>query len=163
LLIFRFSEFWRNLQQVYVGMTRLSEILSTTTDKKETTFLDLDSINGDIIFENVSFKYPHTDAYALKNINLQIQSNEIVGIVGSSGSGKSTLSKLIQMLYSPSKGKISINDRDLSFINPESFRNHIGVVLQENILFQKSIKDNIALSNPNISFQKIMDAAKLSG
>ncbi len=82
----------------------------------------------------------------LKNVALNIRPGEVIGIVGPSGSGKSTLTKLVQRLYLPTEGQVMLDGVDLSQVNPSWLRSNIGVVLQENLLFNRSIHDNIALA-----------------
>jgi subfamily B ATP-binding cassette protein HlyB/CyaB len=86
-----------------------------------------------------------------------------VGIVGRSGSGKSTLTKLLQRLYLPEQGRITIDGHDLALSDPAWLRRQIGVVLQENVLFNRSIRDNIALTDPGASLDRVIQVAKLAG
>ena len=92
-----------------------------------------------------------------------MQPGEAVGIVGRSGSGKSTLTKLVQRLYQPEQGRVLVDGVDISTIDASSLRRQIGVVLQENVLFNRSIRDNIALSDPGMPLQRVMQAAQLAG
>jgi subfamily B ATP-binding cassette protein HlyB/CyaB len=96
-------------------------------------------------------------------LNLSIAPGEIIGIVGRSGSGKSTLTKLVQRLYVPDRGRVLIDGQDIAIIDTTSLRHQIGVVLQENTLFTRSIRDNIALTNPALPIEAIIAAAKLAG
>jgi subfamily B ATP-binding cassette protein HlyB/CyaB len=96
-------------------------------------------------------------------VSLDIPPGQIIGIVGPSGSGKSTLTKLIQRLYVPESGRVLVDGVDLSLISPSWLRRQIGVVLQENILFNRSVRENIALSDPSLDMDKVIAAAKEAG
>ncbi len=123
----------------------------------------LPEIKGDIRFDKVSFRYRADGAEVIKNMSFGIRPNTVVGIVGRSGSGKSTISKLVQRLYVPESGKILIDGVDLALADPNWLRTQIGVVLQENFLFNASIRENIALQNPAASMEEIICAAKIAG
>ena len=123
----------------------------------------LPNIRGGVSFEHVTFRYNPEDPEVLHDINLDISEGEFVGIVGPSGSGKSTLSKLIQRFYAPESGRVLIDGIDLAVVDVAWLRRQIGVVLQENVLFNRSIRDNIALSDPGMPIDQIINAAKLAG
>jgi len=114
-------------------------------------------------FEHVSFRYHPDQPQVLNDISLSVKPGEVIGIVGRSGSGKSTLTKLIQRLYVPESGRILIDGVDLSLVQPVWLRRQVGVVLQENFLFTRSVKDNIALSDPGMPVERVIQAAKLAG
>jgi len=114
-------------------------------------------------FDQVSFRYRPDATDVLRNIKLSIRPGEVIGIVGRSGSGKSTLTKLVQRLYVPDRGRISIDGHDIGIIDTASLRHQIGVVLQENNLFNRSIRDNIAVSNPALPIEAVIAAARLAG
>ena len=99
----------------------------------------------------------------LKSISLDIAAGEVIGIVGRSGSGKSTLTKLVQRLYVPERGRVMVDGMDLALADSSSLRRQIGVVLQENVLFARSIRDNIALADPGATLEAVIQAAKLAG
>ncbi len=123
----------------------------------------LPAIKGAIRFENVRFRYDQNGSWTLEDINIDLQPGATLGIVGSSGSGKSTLTKLLQRLYTPEAGRIAIDGVDISQIDPAWLRRQIGVVLQENLLFNRSIRENIALSQPAMPVEQVMAAAMLAG
>ena len=120
-------------------------------------------LKGNVVMENVSFRYRMDGGLVLDKFSMDIKQGTCVGIVGRSGSGKSTLAKLIQKLYLPESGKIYIDGMDISQAEPMWLRRQIGVVLQENFLFDGSIRENIALSMPGIPMDRIIQAAKLAG
>jgi subfamily B ATP-binding cassette protein HlyB/CyaB len=99
----------------------------------------------------------------LQDVSFTVPAGQIVGIVGPSGSGKSTLAKLIQRLYVPESGRIMIDGMDISIVDPAWLRRQIGVVLQDNVLFNRSVRDNIALSNPAMPTERVIAAAQLAG
>ncbi len=96
-------------------------------------------------------------------MSFEVGAGKTIGIVGRSGSGKSTIAKLVQRLYVPGSGRILIDGIDLAQVDPAWLRRQIGVVLQENFMFNRSIRDNIALSDPGIPMQRVVEAAKLAG
>ena len=96
-------------------------------------------------------------------MNFNVPAGQVVGIVGASGSGKSTLAKLVQRLYVPESGRVLVDGVDLAMVDPTWLRRQIGVVLQENILFNRTIRENIALADPGLPIERIIDAAKLAG
>jgi ATP-binding cassette, subfamily B, bacterial HlyB/CyaB len=99
----------------------------------------------------------------LRDVNLDIPAGQVLGIIGPSGSGKSTLTKLIQRLYRPERGQILIDGVDIGQVDTAWLRRQIGVVLQENVLFNRSIHDNIALANPGLPRGQVIAAARLAG
>ncbi|MBQ8780702.1 MAG: type I secretion system permease/ATPase [Oscillospiraceae bacterium] len=162
--VLRLVQMWQDFQQTSISVERLGDIFNTkpepTMDNSKTR---LPSIEGDIFFDKVSFRYRTDGAEVIKNMSFGIRPNTVVGIVGRSGSGKSTISKLIQRLYIPESGKILIDGVDLALADPNWLRTQIGVVLQENFLFNASIRENIALQNPAASMDEIIRAAKIAG
>ena len=123
----------------------------------------LPEIQGQVDLEGITFRYQPDTPEVLRRVNLKISPGEVIGIVGPSGSGKSTLTKLIQRLYIPESGRILVDGVDLAMVDTTWLRRQIGVVLQENILFNRSVRENIALSDPSISMDRILAAAKLAG
>jgi subfamily B ATP-binding cassette protein HlyB/CyaB len=111
----------------------------------------------------VTFRYRVDGAEVLRNISLEVAPGKVIGIVGRSGSGKSTIAKLIQRLYVPERGRVLVDGVDLAQVDPAWLRSQVGVVLQENFLFNRSVRDNIALSDPGIPMQQVVEAAQLAG
>jgi subfamily B ATP-binding cassette protein HlyB/CyaB len=160
--IVRLASLWQDLQQIRVSIERLGDILTVTPETGLDSARKPDPIRGSISFRQVVFRY--SDAFpALNNISFDIAAGEIVGIIGPSGSGKSTLAKIMQGLYRPQAGQILIDDIDIKTINTAWIRQHIGVVLQESILFNRSVHDNIALSDPEITRDRVRAAARQAG
>ncbi|WP_130471234.1 type I secretion system permease/ATPase [Candidatus Magnetaquicoccus inordinatus] len=160
--ILRLAQLWNDFQQVGISMSRLGDILNARTELSGHK-TRVPRIAGAISFEHVFFRYRPEAPEVLRGVSLSIQPGEIIGIVGRSGSGKSTLTKLVQRLYVPERGRVTIDGQDLAIVDTTSIRNQIGVVLQENTLFSRSIRDNIALSDPAIPIERIIAAAKLAG
>ena len=161
--ILRLSQLWQDLQQVLISVDRVGDILRSPTEGERFESMSLPQINGDIELKDVSFRYHPEGSDILDAINLKIPAGQVVGVVGPSGSGKSTLTKLLQRLYRPSRGQILVDGIDISYADAASLRRQIGVVLQENILFNRSIHDNIALANPAMPRAHVIALAKLAG
>ncbi len=162
--ILRLVQLWQDFQQAGLSVRRLGDILNTPTEPGYNPGrASLPSLKGAVAFSGVTFRYRPDRPEVLRNINLEIKPGEVIGIVGRSGSGKSTLTKLIQRLYVPESGRILIDGTDLALIEPTWLRRQIGVVLQENYLFNRSVRDNIALSDPATPIEPIIQAAELAG
>ncbi len=119
--------------------------------------------SGAIELRNVTMRYRPDAPDVLRDVTLSIAPGEVVGIVGPSGSGKSTLTKLVQRLYSPQMGQVMLDGVDVAQLDPGWLRRQIGVVLQENILFNRTIHENIALGDPAMPRVMVMQAARLAG
>ena len=162
--ILRIAQLWTDFQQVGISMQRLGDILRSPMENASASSRStLPPLKGDIIFEQVSFRYRTDGPEVLRNLNLSVNRGEVIGIVGRSGSGKSTLTKMIQRLYVPERGRVLVDGTDLAMADTTSLRRQIGVVLQENILFNRSIRENIALAEPGAPMERVMAAAKLAG
>ena len=109
------------------------------------------------------FRYRIDGPEVLHDVSFEVPPGQMVGIVGPSGSGKSTFAKLVQRLYVPENGRVLVDGMDLAVADPAWLRRQIGVVLQENVLFNRSVRENIALADPAMSMARIIAAAKLSG
>lgn len=160
--VIRLAQLWQDFQQVGISVSRLGDILNTPTENP-TSRMALPNIKGQIEFEKISFRYRPDGAEILRDLNLKIKPGEILGIVGRSGSGKSTLTKLVQRLYTPERGRVLVDGNDLALADPAWLRRQVGVVLQENVLLNQSIRANIALADPGMPLEKIMYAAKMAG
>ncbi|TMP78466.1 type I secretion system permease/ATPase [Pseudoalteromonas phenolica] len=161
--IMRFANVWQDFQQAKISIERLGDVLNTPTESGANTKLELPNLRGEVTFEQTSFSYSPERANVLKDINLQVSAGEVIGLVGRSGSGKSSLTKLIQRLYLPNAGRIYIDGVDINLINPTWLRPRVGVVLQENFLFSGTIRENIALSDPSASIERVIEVAQLAG
>ncbi len=161
--VLRLAQMWQEFQQAKISIDRMADILNTPTEIAAGAKTALPAIKGDLKLECVSFRYAPNGPSVLKNISLDIPAGQVVGIVGPSGSGKSTITKLFQRLFVPEEGRVLIDGVDLNTVDIAWLRRQIGVVLQENVLFNRSIRDNIALSNPGMSDERVVQAAKLAG
>ena len=160
--VMRLAQLWQDFQQTGISMARLGDILNTRTEAPGSR-ASLPPMQGAIEFDQVSFRYRPDASEVLKNVSINIAVGETIGIVGRSGSGKSTLTKLVQRLYVPERGRVLVDGVDLALADPAWLRRQIGVVLQENLLFAKSIRENIALTDPGAPIEAVIEAAKLAG
>ncbi|CAE6812480.1 Toxin RTX-I translocation ATP-binding protein [Paraburkholderia aspalathi] len=160
--ILRLAQLWNDFQQVGVSMARLGDMLNVRTEVAGQK-TRLPRLAGGIAFDQVSFRYRPDAADVLRGVSLQVAPGEVIGIVGRSGSGKSTLTKLVQRLYVPNRGRVLIDGQDIAVVDTTSLRQQIGVVLQENVLFNRTVRENIALTNPALPIEAIIEAAKLAG
>jgi subfamily B ATP-binding cassette protein HlyB/CyaB len=147
-----------------VSIDRLGDILNTTPEPMfDPGRAALPPIRGEVTFEHVGFRYRVDGAKVLDDISLKVTAGQVIGIVGPSGSGKSTLTKLVQRLYVPESGRILIDGIDLTVADVVWLRRQIGAVLQESVLFNRSIRENIALADPGMGMDQVMAAAELAG
>ena len=160
--ILRLAQLWQDFQQFGISMQRLADIIDARTELPPNRQM-LPAIQGAIELENVRFRYRSDSPPVLNDVNLQIRAGEVIGIVGRSGSGKSTLTKLVQRLYVAESGRIRIDGIDLSLADPAALRRQIGVVLQDNVLFNGTIYDNITLGEPGLPLAEAIQAATLAG
>jgi subfamily B ATP-binding cassette protein HlyB/CyaB len=161
--VLRIAQLWQDFQQVRLSIDRTGDILNTAPEPTAAGQSALPAIRGDIRFENITFRYRLDAQPVLREVSLDIPAGQVIGIVGSSGSGKSTLAKLVQRLYTPEVGRVFVDGIDLSMADPAWLRRQIGVVLQENILFNRTVRENIALAEPGMPLEWVMEAAKLAG
>jgi subfamily B ATP-binding cassette protein HlyB/CyaB len=162
--VLRLAQVWQDFHQARLSIARLGDILNTHPEPSHSPArVSLPAIRGEVAFERVIFRYRPNGPAVLKEVDLRIPVGQIVGIVGPSGSGKSTLAKLVQRLYVPESGRVLIDGIDASLVDVAWLRRQIGVVLQEDILFNRSVRDNIALSDPAMPMQRVMVAAQLAG
>ena len=162
--VLRLVQLWQEYQQASLSVRRIGDIFNSPTELKSNSALSkLPTLKGRIVFDKVSFRYRTEASEVIKDMSFTVEEGTIVGVVGRSGSGKSTVSKLIQRLYIPEGGKISIDGIDISMVNPGELRKQIGVVLQENFMFNGSVRENISIHMPNADIEQIIDAAKTAG
>jgi ATP-binding cassette, subfamily B, bacterial HlyB/CyaB len=162
--VLRLAQLWQDFHQARLSIARLGDILNTAAEPTYSAGrARLPAIRGDIKFEHVSFRYRIDGPEILHDISFEIPAGQTVGIVGPSGSGKSTFAKLVQRLYVPERGRILVDGMDLAMADPAWLRRQIGVVLQENVLFNRSVRDNIALADPAMPMERVIAAARLAG
>lgn len=158
--IVQMSNIGSQLTEALAGLDRTEELMNETaeSDEKNRT-IQLDAIHGDISFNTVSFSY-EADEEVLHSISFKVKSGQVIALVGSSGSGKSTIAGLAASFLNPSKGTITIDGHDLSKVNLNSFRQHLGVVLQDDFLFEGTIRENILFPRPDASEERLLEAVK---
>jgi subfamily B ATP-binding cassette protein HlyB/CyaB len=161
--IVRLSQLFQDFQQVRVSVERLGDILNTPMELVPPNLPPLPPLRGAIEITALSFRYRPGLPEVLSEISLSVSPGEVIGIVGPSGSGKSTLTKLIQRLYQPDHGRILVDGIDIAQSDPAWLRRQIGVVLQENVLFNRTVHENIALVDPAMARNRVIALARLSG
>jgi subfamily B ATP-binding cassette protein HlyB/CyaB len=162
--VLRLAQIWQDFHQARLSVARLGDILNTMPEPSFSPGrAALPAIRGQVTFEHVTFRYRVDASEVLHDVSLSVSPGEVVGIVGSSGSGKSTLAKLVQRLYVPESGRVLVDGVDLTMVDLPWLRRQIGVVLQENVLFNCSVAENIALADPAVPMERIIAAAKLAG
>ena len=162
--VLRLAQLWQDFQQARISIDRLGDVLNAAAEPEHNpNRASLPAIRGEIRFDKVRFRYRPDAAEALRGVSLDIAGGEMLGIVGPSGSGKSTLTKLVQRLYVPEQGRVLVDGVDLALVDPAWLRRQIGVVLQENILFHRSVRENIALADPTRPMEEVIAAATLAG
>lgn len=162
--VLRLVQLWQEYQQASLSVKRIGDIFNTPTEPVlNANQTSMPAITGKIEFNNVHFRYALDGGEVIKGMSFEIEAGTVVGIVGRSGSGKSTVSKLIQRLYIPEGGKITIDGMDLSLVHPLMLRKQIGVVLQENFMFNGTVAENISIHCPTASMEQIIDCAKVAG
>jgi len=158
--IVQMSNIGSQLTEALAGLDRTEELMNMTPESdEENRTIILDDIKGDIVFDDVSFAYEE-DKEVLHNINFEVKSGNVVALVGSSGSGKSTIAGLAATFLNPQSGKITIDGKDVSQVNLNSYRKHLGVVLQDDFLFEGTIRENVLFPRPNASEEKLQQAIK---
>lgn len=161
--ILRLSQLFQDFQQVQISVERLGDILNSPMEVAPQNMSPPPSPKGAIEFKSVTFRYRPNLPEVLTDLSATIAPGEVIGIVGPSGSGKSTLAKILQRFYSPERGQILIDGVDIAQMDPTWLRRQIGVVLQENLLFNRSIHDNIALADPAMPRGYVIHMAQLAG
>ncbi|MCY9845061.1 peptidase domain-containing ABC transporter [Vibrio caribbeanicus] len=154
-------QLWGQYIQARVAIEKLGDVLNLPTENQSN--VDQHPIKGSVSFNNIVFQYQPNIPATIQDLSLEISAGESIGIVGTSGSGKSTLARLLLRLYTPQQGTIAIDGTPLNKFNVQQLRQDVGVVLQENYLFNKSVSENIAQAAPQASLESIISAAKLAG
>ncbi|MBO8173385.1 MAG: ABC transporter ATP-binding protein [Bacillaceae bacterium] len=149
------------LTQSIASMDRVFEFLDEDYDIKDRPdAIELKNVRGEVRFDRVTFGYKEEQAPVLKNVSLTVSPGETVALVGISGGGKSSLISLIPRFFDVTEGKVTIDGIDVRDVTQESLRQNIGMVLQDNILFSNSVKENILMGNPEASMEEVVAAAK---
>ncbi|GKQ49661.1 type I secretion system permease/ATPase [Bradyrhizobium sp. Ce-3] len=162
--VLRLAQIWQDFHQARLSVDRLGDILNTIPEPSSSPGrAALPAIRGRVTFEHATFRYRIDGPEVLHDVSFSVDPGQVIGIVGSSGSGKSTIAKLIQRLYVPESGRVLVDGVDLAMVDLTWLRRQIGVVLQENVLFNRSIRDNIALADPAMPIERVIAAASLAG
>jgi ATP-binding cassette, subfamily B, bacterial HlyB/CyaB len=162
--VLRLAQIWQDFHQARLSVARLGDILNAPPEPKfNPARAALPAIRGDVVFEHVTFRYRIDGPQVLHDVSFSVSAGQVIGMVGASGSGKSTVAKLIQRLYIPESGRVLVDGVDLAMVDTSWLRRQIGAVLQENVLFNQSIRDNIALPDPAMPIERVIEAAKLAG
>ncbi len=161
--VLRLAQVWQDFHQVRISIARLGDILNTPVEYAPGMPADARTLEGGIEFERVQFRYGHGERLVLREVSFKAEAGQVIGIVGPSGSGKSTIAKLIQRLYLPESGRVLVDGADIRALDPAWLRRQIGIVLQDNVLFNASVRENIALSDPGLPAERVVAAARLAG
>ncbi len=162
--VLRIAHLWQDFQQVGISVQRLGDVLNAPPEPSHNpNRVSLPTLSGQVIFDDVTFRYRPDGPEVLRALSFAVEPGQVIGIVGRSGSGKSTIAKLIQRLYVPERGRVLVDGIDLAQMDPVWLRRQVGVVLQENFLFNRSVRENIALSDSGVSIEQVIRAAQLAG
>jgi subfamily B ATP-binding cassette protein HlyB/CyaB len=162
--VLRLAQIWQDFHQARLSIDRLGDILNTIPEPSfNPGRAALPTIRGQVTFEHATFRYRIDSPEVLHDVSFSVEPGQVIGIVGSSGSGKSTIAKLIQRLYVPESGRVLVDGVDLAMVDLTWLRRQIGVVLQDNVLFNRSIRENIALADPAMPMERVIAAASLAG
>ncbi|MBB3178466.1 type I secretion system permease/ATPase [Variovorax sp. Sphag1AA] len=161
--IMRMAQLWTDFQQTGISMARLGDILNTRTEVPPSATAQLPALKGRVTLDGITFRYRPEAPPVLNDVSLDVRPGEVIGIVGRSGSGKSTLTKLVQRLYTPEQGRLLVDGIDISLIDAAQLRRQVGVVLQENLLFNRSVRENIAIVDPAAPIEVVIQAAQMAG
>ncbi|MEI6441990.1 MAG: peptidase domain-containing ABC transporter [Nostocales cyanobacterium ELA583] len=161
--ILRLAQLWQNFQETGLSLERLSDIVDTPQEGEiDKNNISLPPVTGAVKFDNVSFRFAASGPLQLSNVSVEFTAGEFVGIVGQSGSGKSTMMKLLLRLYDAESGRILVDGYDIAKVELYSLRRQIGVVPQDTLLFDGTVQENIALTNPDATTEEIIEAAQIA-
>ena len=160
--ILRLSSLWQGFQQVGISMERLADIVDQQgeAEEEDAQQIALPPIKGDVSIDKIKFRFGDYGPYQIDRVSLTIPNGSFVGIVGQSGSGKSTLMKLIPRLYNPNEGRILIDGYDIAKVSLSSVRQQIGIVPQDCLLFEGTIRDNITMNHPEADTESVIAVSR---
>lgn len=164
MLLFPIRQLGRTLSdagKAMVSMKRVQAILHEEAEPDEPNALKPD-LHGDIVFDHVSFAYPDDNVPVLRDVSFTIPAGKTAAVLGGTGSGKSTMMYLLQRLYTPTNGKITIGGVDIQQIDRKYLRAHVGLILQEPFLYSKSIRENVGITAPEQEAERIEHAADIA-
>ena len=161
--VMRLATLWQNFQETALSLERLADIVDNPEEgEADRNNIPMPAIKGKVKYDNLSFRFKTTGPLQLKNVTTEFAPGTFVAIVGESGAGKSTMTKLLSRLYEPEGGRILIDGYDINRVELYSLRRQIGVVPQDTLLFEGTILDNIALTNPDATTEEIIAAAQIA-
>jgi len=162
--ILKLASLWQEFTQMKVSVKRLGDIMDAPAEPAFRAGRTVPpEVQGRITLDHVSFRYSPKGPEVLSDVSLEIAPGEVIGVVGVSGAGKTTLMRLLQRLYTPERGRVLIDGMNLNLVDTSWLRRQMGVVGQDNVLFNRSVRDNIAFANPRLDMNAVMDAARLAG
>ncbi|MCB1843102.1 MAG: type I secretion system permease/ATPase [Halioglobus sp.] len=162
--VLKLVQLWQDFQQAGISLERLGDILNTPTERGDRASNTTPAtLSGAVTLERLRFRYRSDGPLVLDELSLAVPAGALIGIVGRSGSGKSTLAKVLQRLHVPEAGRVLLDGMDLSLADNAWLRRNVGVVQQESFLFNRSVRDNIALANPGVPFERIVICARAAG
>lgn len=162
--LLRLAQLWQDFQQFRLSVAQLGDVLNTPPESAgQISKSTLTNMHGALAFKDVHFRYAPEHQDVLQGLHLEVTPGETIGIVGRSGSGKSTLTRLIQCLYTPTRGRILIDGVDAASLDARWLRSNISVVLQDSVLFTSSVRENLAAACPQAPLERIQAAAQLAG
>ena len=161
--VMRLATLWQNFQETALSLERLADIVDSPEEgEADRNNIPMPAIRGRVKYDNLSFRFKNSGPLQLKNVTTEFEPGTFVAIVGESGAGKSTMTKLLSRLYEPEGGRILVDGYDINRVELYSLRRQIGVVPQETLLFEGTILDNIALTNPDATTEEIIAAAQIA-
>lgn len=162
--ILKLASLWQDVTQMKVSLRRLADIMDAPTEQVFQPMRAMPpAIRGDISLRDVSFRYRPDAADVIDAISFDVAAGEIIGLVGVSGAGKTTLVRLLQRPQTPQRGHILVDGMDLSLVDTSWLRRQIGVVAQDGVLLNRSVRENIDLVNGHLPMEDVINAAKLAG
>jgi ATP-binding cassette, subfamily B, putative efflux pump len=160
--LIQFAAIGTQITEAFAGLDRIREVMDMATeDEEDAARAPLSEVQGEVVFENVSFEY-NEGIPVLKNVSFTAPAGSTTALVGSSGSGKSTLISLAMNFNQPLSGIIKVDGKDLRTLRLRDFRSHLGVVMQDNFLFDGTVADNISFSNPHATREEIQAASRIA-
>ncbi|WP_038542616.1 peptidase domain-containing ABC transporter [Synechococcus sp. KORDI-100] len=155
---------WQSFQGVALSIERLSDVVDAAPEggMSDMDQLPLPTVAGEVIFDEVDFRFNEGSSLVVKQVSFQVQAGAFIGIVGRSGSGKSTIMKLVPRFYEPDSGRILIDGFDIAKLQLSSVRRQIGIVPQDSLLFEGTIRDNISITAPDATSEEVVYAARIA-
>jgi len=162
--VLKLVQLWQDFQQAGISLRRLGDILNSPIEPGYRPDRSTPQrLQGAVSFERLRFRYRAGGPLVLDELDLSAQPGQVIGLVGPSGSGKSTLARLLQRLYVPEGGRIRVDGMDLAVVDTPWLRRNVGAVQQESFLFNRTVRENIAMAEPGLPFERIVQCARIAG